>query len=103
MLKSENISDILFIVIIYFIPLLLSFNFVIQSLSHYKFIKIKFFSAINTIFLIFLPLIFINISFKDSDILFITSSFIYNVVICLIPLILIVLEQIFLKKINNVS
>ncbi len=101
MLKSENISDILFIIIIYFIPLLLSFNFVIQSLSHYRFIKIKLFSAINTIFLIFLPLIFISISFKDSDILFITSSFIYNVIICTIPLILIVLEQIFLKKINN--
>lgn len=92
----------LLIFIISSIPLLLAANFVIQSLSNKKLFIVKICSNIVALILVIVPfIIFASIFANSKTMVFLSSSNLFVFLICLIPLILNILEKIFLDRNTN--
>ncbi len=92
----------LLIFIISSIPLLLAANFVIQSLSNKKLFIVKICSNIVALILVIVPfIIFVSIFANSKTMVFLSSSNLFVFLICLIPLILNILEKIFLDRNTN--
>lgn len=92
----------LLIFIISSIPLLLAANFVIQSLTSKKLFIVKICSNIVALILVIVPfIIFASIIANSKTMVFLSSSNLFIFLICLIPLILNILEKIFLDRNTN--
>ena len=97
--KSVPSNGKLLVFILSLVPFLLTANFVIQSLTSKKLFIAKICSNIVSIILVIVPfIIFAALKANDTTMVFITSSNIFLIIICLIPLILNILEKIFLDK-----
>lgn len=84
----------LLVFILSLVPFLLTANFVIQSLTSKKLFITKICSNIVSIILVIVPfIIFAALKANDTTMVFITSSNIFLIIICLIPLILNILEK----------
>ena len=92
----------LLIFVISSIPLLLAGNFVIQSLTSKKLFIVKICSNIVALILVIVPfIIFASIIANSKTMVFLSSSNLFIFLICLIPLILNILEKIFLDRNTN--
>lgn len=92
----------LLIFIISSIPLLLTANFVIQSLTSKKLFIVKICSNIVALILVIVPfIIFASIFTNSKTMVFLSSYNLFIFLICLIPLILNILEKIFLDRNTN--
>ena len=92
--KSVPSNGKLLVFILSLVPFLLTANFVIQSLTSKKLFITKICSNIVSIILVIVPfIIFAALKTNDTTMVFITSSNIFLIIICLIPLILNILEK----------